>query len=216
VQPNDFIPALEASGLIVTVGRWVLRNACRQGAAWHQKGHRFAVAVNISARQLERYRIVDDVYAALSESGMDPELLTLEVTETALMQDVDETVARLELLKAIGVRLAIDDFGTGYSSIAYLQQFPIDILKIDQSFVSKMTDSTESAALVHTLVQLGKALGLETIAEGIETDDQRACLTAEEVDRGQGFLFGRPAEVESIDRLLEATVTGTGMSASKQ
>ncbi|MGO8871818.1 MAG: putative bifunctional diguanylate cyclase/phosphodiesterase, partial [Acidimicrobiales bacterium] len=214
VPPDEFIPALESSGQIVPVGLWVLRSACRQGAAWHHQGHRLMIAVNISARQLERYKIVDDVHAALSESGMDPGMLTLEVTETALMRDVGENVARLELLKAIGVRLAIDDFGTGYSSIAYLQQFPIDALKIDQSFVTTMSESTESAALVHTLVQLGKVLGLKTIAEGIETDDQRMRLSAEQVDLGQGNLFARPLEVEAVDRLLKAPLTYPAVSAA--
>ena len=118
------------------------------------------------------------------------------------MHDVEGTIARFERLKALGVRIAVDDFGTGYSSLAYLRQFPIDVLKIDRAFVSGIADTTESAALVHTLVQLGKVLGLETIAEGIETDDQRTRLKAEEVDTGQGFLFARPLQVEDLDRLL--------------
>jgi EAL domain-containing protein (putative c-di-GMP-specific phosphodiesterase class I) len=129
-------------------------------------------------------------------------MLILELTETALMHDVQATLARLKLLKAIGVRIAIDDFGTGYSSLAYLRQFPIDVLKIDESFVSGIADSSESAAIVHTLVQLGKVLGLETIAEGIENNDQLMRLRAEQVDNGQGFLFARPLEVEAMDRLL--------------
>jgi EAL domain-containing protein (putative c-di-GMP-specific phosphodiesterase class I) len=127
----------------------------------------------------------------------------LELTETALMRDVQTIAARLDLLKAIGVRLALDDFGTGYSSLANLRQFPIDVLKIDRSFVSGVTDTTEALALVHAMVQLGKALGLETVAEGVENDAQRAQLAAESVDTGQGFLFARPLEVEAVDRLLE-------------
>jgi EAL domain-containing protein (putative c-di-GMP-specific phosphodiesterase class I) len=130
-------------------------------------------------------------------------MLILELTETALMHDVQATLARLKLLKAIGVRIAIDDFGTGYSSLAYLRQFPIDVLKIDESFVSGIADSSESAAIVYTLVQLGKVLGLETIAEGIENNDQLMRLRAEQVDTGQGFLFARPLEVEAVDRLLK-------------
>jgi len=202
VQPDEFIPVLESSGMIHPVGRWVLQQACGQGAIWHSQGHRFAVSVNVSGRQLERDRIVDDVYRALSASGLDPEMLILELTETSLMQNVQSTVARLQLLKSVGVRLAIDDFGTGYSSISYLQQFPVDILKIDQSFVSRIADSAESAALVHTLVQLGKVLGLKTVAEGIETEDQRMRLRAEKVDIGQGYLFARPLDVAAIDRVL--------------
>jgi EAL domain-containing protein (putative c-di-GMP-specific phosphodiesterase class I) len=202
VQPGEFIPALEASSLIIPVGQWVLAEACRQGALWHSQGHRIVVSVNISAKQLERDGIVDDVHDALSASGFDPAMLILELTETNLMIDVDATVTRLKLLKTLGVRLAVDDFGTGYSTLAYLRQFPIDVLKIDQSFVSEIADSKESAALVHTLVQLGKLLGLETMAEGVETDDQRKRLQAEGVDGGQGFLFARPLNVAAVDRLL--------------
>ena len=202
VQPDDFIPSLERSGLIVPVGHWVLESACRQGAEWHRRGHRIAVSVNVSARQLERDKIVEDVRGALAVSGFDPSMLLLELTETTLMQDVDATSARLARLKGIGVRIAIDDFGTGYSSLAYLRHFPIDVLKIDRSFVSGIGDTTEAAALVHTLVQLGKVLGLETIAEGIETDDQRLRLKAERVDGGQGFLYARPLTVEQVDQLL--------------
>ena len=202
VLPDVFIPVLESSGMIISVGRWVLQEACRQGARWHGQGHRFAVSVNVSGRQLERDRIVDDVYGALSASALDPGMLILELTETSLMQNVQSTVARLQLLKAVGVRLAVDDFGTGYSSISYLQQFPVDILKIDRSFVSRIGDSSESAALVHTLVQLGKVLGLATVAEGIETDEQRDKLRAEEVDIGQGYLFARPLDAVAIERLV--------------
>jgi len=157
----------------------------------------------MSARQLERDRIVDDVGQALSASRFDPRLLILELTETALMSNTDETIGRLARLKELGVRIAVDDFGTGYSSLAYLRRFPIDILKIDRSFVSGIADSAEASALVHTLVQLGKVLKLETIAEGVEDDEQRARLQAEDVDIGQGFLFYRPLEVTAVERLLQ-------------
>ena len=202
VQPDDFIPALESSGLIIPVGSWVLHEACRQGALWQGRGHRFTVSVNISAKQLERDQLVTDVREAISVSGFDSSKLILELTETALMHDSGSTLSRLMLLKALGVRVAIDDFGTGYSSLAYLRQFPIDILKIDRSFVSGIADSRESEALVHTLVQLGKVLGIETIAEGVETNDQRSRLETEHVDTGQGFLFARPLAVADLDRLL--------------
>ena len=202
IMPNDFIPALESGGMIIAVGAWVLQEACRQGALWHSQGHRFSVSVNISGKQLERDRIVDDVRDALAASGFDPTKLILELTETTLMHDVDDTIGRLGALKSLGVHLAIDDFGTGYSSLAYLRQFPIDILKIDRSFVSGIVDTHEAAALVHTLVQLGKALGLETIAEGIESDEQRRQLVVERVDVGQGFLFARPMDVEAVNDFL--------------
>jgi len=204
VLPDDFVPALESSGLIVAVGQWVVEEACRQGAIWHRQGHRISISVNISVRQLERDRIVDDIHGALASSGFDPSKLILEVTETSLMSDVGASATRLNLLKALGVRIAIDDFGTGYSSLAYLRQFPIDVLKIDRSFVTGICDSLEAAALLHTLVQLGKVLGIETIAEGIETEDQRLCLILEEVDGGQGYLFARPLDVEDVGHLLVA------------
>jgi EAL domain-containing protein (putative c-di-GMP-specific phosphodiesterase class I) len=160
------------------------------------------VSVNISTRQLEQDRIVEDVRAALLASGLDPTKLVMEITETSLMHDVGATIPRLEALKELGVRLAIDDFGTGYSSLAYLRQFPIDILKIDRSFISGIVDTKEATALVRTLVQLGKALQLEVIAEGVESHEQRHQLIAEKVDVGQGFLFARPLDVESVDRLI--------------
>jgi diguanylate cyclase (GGDEF)-like protein len=210
VQPNDFIPALESSGLIVPVGQWVLETACRQGAKWQSDGHRFVVSVNVAARQLQTDRIVDDVYGALQSSRFDPRMLVLELTESALLQDVPLTVTRLQLLKSLGVRLAIDDFGTGFSSLAYLQQFPIDILKIDRSFVSGIHDSAKSAAIIQTFVQLGRALNLEVIAEGIENDDQRAQLATANVHTGQGFLFAQPLDVPAVDRMLESSIEFTG------
>jgi len=202
VQPINFISVLESTGLISPVGEWVLQEACRQGAEWHRRGYRIKVSVNISAVQLERDRIIDDVNNALLSSGFEPAMLILELTESTLMHDVEETLTRLRLLKALGVSLAIDDFGTGYSSLAYLRQFPIDVLKIDQSFVSGMSDTKESAAIVHALVQLGKVLGLETVAEGVESEDQRRKLEAEDVNVGQGFLFARPLDVPAMDELL--------------
>jgi diguanylate cyclase (GGDEF)-like protein len=211
VQPDGFIPVLESTGLIVPIGQWVLETAIRQGAEWLDHGHRLAISVNISGRQLERERIVDDVRDALVASGFDPGMLILELTETSLMQEVDTIVTRLDLLKGLGVRIAIDDFGMGYSSISYLQQFPVDILKIDQSFVSRIAETRESAALVHTLVRLGQVLGLQTTAEGIETEEQRAHLRAEDVDYGQGFLLARPLEVQSVDRLLKSSVASSSV-----
>ena len=202
LEPSEFISGLESSGLIVPVGRWVLHTACSQGATWQHDGHPLAVSVNISALQLEGNRIIEDVFSALSESDFDPGMLILEITETILMKDVPAIIDRLDSLKAVGVRIAIDDFGTGYSSLTCLRKFPIDVLKIDQSFVSGINDSVESAAIVHTLVQLGKALGLGIVAEGIETQEQRMRLEAEGVDYGQGYLFAQPLDVEAVNGLL--------------
>jgi len=214
ILPDDFIPALETSGLIVPVGRWVLDEACRQGAAWQRQGHQVTVSINVSAKQLERDQIIADVRDALTISGFDPTLCVLELTETTLMHNVDDTVCRLTLLKALGVRVAIDDFGTGYSSLAYLRQFPVDVLKIDRSFVSGIPDTSEAVALVHAMVQLGKALGLETVAEGVENDGQRLQLSAENVDTAQGFLFARPLDVEAVSRLLEDSARNPAILAS--
>jgi diguanylate cyclase (GGDEF)-like protein len=204
LPPSEFVPALESTGLIIPVGRWVLETACRAGAAWHGQGHRIAVSVNVSPKQLQRGRITDDVRGALSASGFDPTMLVLELTETSLMRAPGETISRLLRLRRLGVRLAIDDFGTGFSSLAYLQQFPIDQLKIDQSFVAGLVGSEKSSAIIRTFVQLGKTLGLEVVAEGIETGDQRDELEGLGVDTGQGFLFSGPLDVETFDTMLGA------------
>ncbi len=192
VPPVEFVPVLESSGMIVEVGRWVLAEACRQVRQWHNQGHAVSVAVNVSGRQFEGSNLVNDVRGALVRSGLDPHKLVVEITETVLMRDPAAIADRLRQLKALGVRIAIDDFGTGYSSMAYLQQFPVDVLKIDRSFVMGMVESAEGAALVRALVQLGKALGLTTLAEGIEDEVQLYRLRAEKCDAGQGFLFAKP------------------------
>jgi len=215
VPPDHFIPMLEDSGLIVDVGRWALIEACRQAAEWHARGHRLSMSVNVSMRQLEIPAFVDHVKEALVSSGLDPTSLVIEITESTLMRDADATVLRLREIKELGVHVAIDDFGTGYSSLAYLRQFPVDALKIDRSFIAAMADSPESSALIHTLVELGRTLGLETLAEGIEDNDQLLKLQQEHCDRGQGFLFSRPIEPEAIETFLAGTagladvVTGT-------
>jgi len=207
VGPAEFIPTLESTGLINGVGHWVLDESCRQGAIWQDVGHPLSVSVNISADQLEDGRLVEDVRRALESSGLAPDLLVLELTETILMRDVEATVDQLVRLKAAGVRISIDDFGTGYSSFAYLRRFPIDVLKIDQAFVASIADTWESAAIVHTLVQLGNVLGLEMVAEGIETEGQWAQLRAENVQKGQGFLFSRPVDASTIDAFLIGLVS---------
>jgi diguanylate cyclase (GGDEF)-like protein/putative nucleotidyltransferase with HDIG domain len=203
IAPDEFIPIAEATGMILPIGRWVLTHACAQAAEWKRHGRQVAIAVNVSGRQLERDEIVDDVRDALMASGLDPALLTLEITETTLMRNPDATARRLRELKSVGVRLAIDDFGTGYSSLAYLRQFPVDALKIDRSFIQGIAASTESAALIHTLVQLGKTLGLETLGEGIEQQAQLRALQDQQCDHGQGFLLARPLELDAIERFLE-------------
>jgi EAL domain-containing protein (putative c-di-GMP-specific phosphodiesterase class I) len=203
VTPDHFIGLAEDAGLIVPIGRWVLREACRQAAEWHATGRTIGMSVNVSGRQLDDDRIGEDVRRALADTGLDPAALTLEVTETALMRDPDATARRLHALKELGVRIAIDDFGTGYSSMAYLRQFPVDAMKIDRAFISDIAASKESAALVHTLVQLGKTLELETLGEGIEEPAQLRNLQHEQCDSGQGFLFARPLPPAEIERFLD-------------
>jgi diguanylate cyclase (GGDEF)-like protein/PAS domain S-box-containing protein len=202
VGPDAFIPALEESGLIVEVGAFVLREACRQTQLWYEVGLPTAVSVNVSPRQFETGTLVDEIKAALEDSGLDPTSLILEMTETTLMRDSYESALRLRALKDLGIRLAIDDFGTGYSSLAYLQQFPVDILKIDRTFVLESATDRASTALVHALIELGAALGLRTVAEGIETIDQLLRLKQEGCDAGQGFYFSRPLEAADAQRFL--------------
>ena len=208
ITPDVFIPVLEERGLILDVGRWVLNESCREAAAWYRHGHRATVSVNVSMRQLESDRLVDDVRDALVASGLDPALLILEVTESTLMRDSVATVTRLNALKQLGVKVAIDDFGTGYSSLAYLRQFPVDVLKIDRSFVADMSRSPDAAALIHTLIELGRTLGLVTLAEGIETHEQLEGLRRERCDHGQGFLFSGPVDARQIAGLLEMARAG--------
>ena len=203
IPPDAFIPLAEENGSIVQIGRWVLDQACAQGAAWQRAGHELTVAVNVSARQLERQEFVEEVADALRSSKLTPGRLTLEITETVLMRKPDLTARLLGELKALGVRIAVDDFGTGYSSLAYLRQFPVDSLKIDRTFITGLARSGEAHALTHTLIQLGKALGLETLAEGVEEHDQVHELQLEGCDLAQGFLFARPLSPDALVHFLE-------------
>jgi diguanylate cyclase (GGDEF)-like protein len=203
VQPDDFVPLLEETGLITEIGRWVLEEACRQGAAWREAGYAIDMAVNVSGRQLDSDQVIADVEGALSHSGLEPGALTIEITETTLMRNVTETARRLDAVKGLGVRIAIDDFGTGYSSLAHLQKFPVDALKIDRSFISGLQNNQEGETLIHTLVQLGKALSIETFAEGIEQQQELSLLRDEACDSGQGFLFARPLDVAATEAFLE-------------
>jgi diguanylate cyclase (GGDEF)-like protein len=202
VQPDEFVPLLEETGLITDIGRWVLHSACAQAARWHSDGYPVGIAVNVSARQLDSDRIVAEVRDALSQSGLEAGALTLEITETTLMRDAQETVRRLTEIKALGVRIAIDDFGTGYSSLAHLRRFPVDALKIDRSFITGLAHNAEGESIIRTLVQLGKALAIETIAEGIEQPGELSLLRDEQCDGGQGFLFARPLDPAEIEAFL--------------
>jgi diguanylate cyclase (GGDEF)-like protein len=213
IPPDAFIPIAEDSGLIVPIGHWVLEQACFQAAGWHESGYPLDISINVSARQLERTEFVEEVRAALEDSGLDAATLTLEITETVLMRKPDATAHLLGELKQLGVRIAVDDFGTGYSSLAYLRQFPVDSLKIDRTFITGLTRSGEGHALTHTLIQLGKALGLQTLAEGVEQQSQVRHLQSEGCDLAQGFLFARPLTPDAVERFLEDNLRSGGSFA---
>ena len=204
VRPDDFIPLLEETGMIVEVGGWVLREACAQGAGWRAAGYPIGIAVNVSGRQLDTDQLIGDIQDALSDSGLLPQALTIEITETTLMRNVEDPVRRLTEIKKLGVRIAIDDFGTGYSSLAHLQQFPVNALKIDRSFISQLQHNKEGETLVHTLVQLGKALSLETSPRAWRTSRSLSLLKDENCETGQGFLF-RPTPRRGRHRSIPRT-----------
>jgi EAL domain-containing protein (putative c-di-GMP-specific phosphodiesterase class I) len=202
LAPDEFIPILEKTGQIREVGAWVLHQACAQMAQWHAQGFTLNISVNVSGRQLDDDKLVEQISHALQATGLPPNYLTIEVTETALMRDTESAVRRLRAIKSLAASVAVDDFGTGFSSLAYLQQFPVDCSKIDTSFTSAMVGSAESAAFIRTFVQLGKDLGLTTLAEGVETADEMNMLRADHVDEAQGYLFARPLELEAFESRL--------------
>jgi diguanylate cyclase (GGDEF)-like protein/PAS domain S-box-containing protein len=205
VAPAEFIPLAEDCGLIVPLGRWATNEACRQVRNWQREiptDEPIVLSVNLSARQLRHPNIVRDIADALDDSGLQPSRLVLEITESVLTVDTASTLNRLYQLKSLGVRLAVDDFGTGYSSFGYLRRFPVDILKIDKSFVDGVATEPTSSALVEAMIRIGKALRLETVAEGVERSDQAERLRTLQCDLGQGELFFRPLPAEAITDLL--------------
>ncbi len=216
VPPGDFVPLAEQSGLVVPLGRYVLTEACRQMRAWHDRhpgARHLTVAVNLSARELEEPGLVDAVRTALRVTGLDPARLTLEITETLLLVDLPRTVAVLTELRALGLRLAIDDFGTGYSSLAYLEQLPVQVLKIDKSFVDRIAepagadDGRPTSVMVAAISQLGHTLHLEMVAEGVEHAEQAVALRVLGCQYGQGYVFSRPLPPGALEELVQA---GTG------
>jgi diguanylate cyclase (GGDEF)-like protein len=207
VPPPEFIPLAEETGLILAIDRWVLDQACRQAAVWNARrppDQYLTICVNLSARQLQQTDLPDFVAATLVRAGLDPRCLVIEITESLLLNDTEPTLARLHRLKDLGVRLAIDDFGTGYSSLAYLRRFPVDIIKIDKSFVAGTEEGADASALARAIVQLGQVLRLATIAEGIESAGQLAELRSAACPFGQGYYFSKPVAAAEIDELLSA------------
>jgi diguanylate cyclase (GGDEF)-like protein/PAS domain S-box-containing protein len=205
VGPAEFIPVAEETGLILPLGRWVLEQACAQAASWNRMSAQpITMSVNVSARQLQQPAFAAEVAAVLAATGLAPGLLTLELTESVLMQDAEAATAILVDLKRLGVRLAIDDFGTGYSSLNYLRRFPIDELKIDRSFVSSLDDGPTQSAVVLSILRLSETLNLETVAEGIEEPSQLALLRELGANLGQGYLFARPMDTDAMAALIAA------------
>ncbi len=205
VTPDKFIPLAEQTGLIVPIGRWVMREACFQLARWqraHPETAPRSVSVNLSVRQMHDPRLLEDVFDALSDSGLEPSRLVLEITESMLVEETERAMRVLEQLKAMQVRIAIDDFGTGYSSLSYLRKFPVDMIKIDRSFVKEMDESATSEALVRTLIDLAHVLDLTTVAEGIEERSQADTLSNLQCNFGQGYLFSRPLPADQIEVLF--------------
>lgn len=203
VPPNDFIPMLEDTGLIVPVGRWVLETACKQGVKWHKQGITdLKVNVNVSAVQFLKREITRQVSDALALSGIKPHLLDLEITESLLIDNINDTIETLEILNDYGVSVSVDDFGTGYSSLEYLKRLPVDTLKIDRSFISDVVDSVDDAAIVNAICAMARSMRFKTIAEGIETPEQLNYLRELDVTGIQGYLFCRPLPAAELDDFL--------------
>jgi EAL domain-containing protein (putative c-di-GMP-specific phosphodiesterase class I) len=203
VSPDDFVPLLEETGLIVPVGEWVLHSACAQYRKCREAGHApLRISVNVSARQFGDRALFDRVKQALRDEGVPPEHLELEITESTAMHDVQLTSEILDSLDALGVRLAIDDFGTGYSSLAYLRRFPLDVLKIDRAFVQDSPYNENVSVIAEASISLGHKLGLEVVAEGVETSEQMQFLHAHECDLIQGYYFSRPKPIDEMTRFI--------------
>jgi EAL domain-containing protein (putative c-di-GMP-specific phosphodiesterase class I) len=212
ISPDEFIPVAEETGLIVGIGAWVLKQATRQVVEWQRRfpsTQPLGLAVNVSPVQFRRGDVVRDVAAALSLSGLAPEHLTLEITESTLIDDVAGVADTLQQLKELGVRLALDDFGTGYSSLAHLQRFPFDVLKIDRAFIRDADDGSR-ADLARAIIDLGRNLDLMTVAEGIERPDQLEKFRELQAVYGQGYLFSRPGRGVEIEALLAARSRSLG------
>ncbi len=207
ISPADFIPLAEESGLIIPLGTWILKTACQQLRAWgsDRQTANLTMAVNVSAKQFRQPDFVAGVLSTIQEIGIDARKLKLELTESLLVDDIEETIGKMNQLKAHGVCFSLDDFGTGYSSLSYLKRLPLDQLKIDQSFVRDILIDPNDAAITRTIIGLGKSLGLAVIAEGVETEAQLAFLQNQDCHAFQGYLFGKPAPELNMLRSLLST-----------
>ncbi|WP_434154449.1 putative bifunctional diguanylate cyclase/phosphodiesterase [Pseudomonas sp. JZ134] len=213
IPPDVFIPLAERTGSIVALGEWVLEQACSQLHTWYASGYTsLRMAINLSAVQLQQENLPAFIQSLLLRHGIPPKRLELEVTETALMEDVDTAVQTLRRLREVGALIALDDFGTGYSSLAYLKRLPLDKIKIDKSFVQDLSDEKDDAPLVRAIIQLGKSLNKELIAEGVETDLQEAYIVEQGCDEGQGYFYSRPIPADQIPAFIEARIQGLPIS----
>jgi diguanylate cyclase (GGDEF)-like protein len=209
VAPMQFIPVAEETGLILPIGKWVLKTACSQNVAWQKQGlPHLSIAVNLTTRQFRDEQLLPDVTSILSATGMDPHLLELEIAESLLTQNVENTLRILTRIKAVGIRIAIDDFGTGYSSLATLQRFPLDTIKIDRSFIRDIISDNQDTGLADAVIAMGKSLSLTVVAQGVETRDQAEFLRMHACDELQGFYFQKPLPAEEFRQLLQAQDTG--------
>jgi EAL domain-containing protein (putative c-di-GMP-specific phosphodiesterase class I) len=209
--PGQFIQLAEETGLIVPLGDWVIEAACRQLASWADSPEMASVtiAVNVSARQVRQADFVEKVRVILNRTAANPKALKLELTESVLVDDVEEVIAKMRKLKLYGLKFSLDDFGTGYSSLSYLGRLPLDELKIDRSFVENLLDDGRGGAIAQTIISLGSAMGLSVIAEGVETEEQRDFLAHLGCDSYQGFLFSAPLPAEQLEMLLSGVRDGT-------
>jgi diguanylate cyclase (GGDEF)-like protein/PAS domain S-box-containing protein len=216
IPPSAFIPLAEETGLIIPIGRWVLERACQQTRQWQEAaGRGLSISVNLSARQFQDPGLVPDVARTLRHADLDPNSLVLEITESLLMHDTEATIAKLDELKRLGVRLAIDDFGTGYSSLSYLRRFPVDILKVDKSFIDAVADNIEDSALAKAIIELGQTLRLQTVAEGVEASEQASQLRTLHCELGQGYYFAHPLDADQVAALLERRQPAADHAASE-
>jgi EAL domain-containing protein (putative c-di-GMP-specific phosphodiesterase class I) len=210
VSPGQFIPVAEDCGLILPIGNWVLREACKQARAWADAGLPLGtIAVNISAIEFRDEHFLEGVFGILKDTGLDPRSLELELTESVLMKRAESTESILKALRARGVQVAVDDFGTGYSSLSYLRRFPIDALKIDQSFVRQITTAPDETTIVTAVISMGRSLKLRVVAEGVETHEELMFLQAHQCDEAQGYFFSRPLPPEKFAKLLETGISET-------
>jgi EAL domain-containing protein (putative c-di-GMP-specific phosphodiesterase class I) len=217
ISPMDFIPVAEETGQIIAIGQWALHEACRQMSRWQRRypsDPPLFISVNLSSRQFTQPDLLEQVRLILEETKLDPRCLKLEITESVVMENIDKATEMLRQLRALGVRLAIDDFGTGYSSLSYLHRFPIDTLKVDRSFVMRMVDNNENIEIVRTILMLAQNLGMDVVAEGVETKEQLALLRKLGCENGQGYFFSRPVSVGGAEKIITETATGASQDLS--